>query len=71
MHVLLLLMELVWLAMLLDDGGSRGLEVRPFEVLVLLVVVGGVRRREDELAGDGGGRRSGSRKSLRTRIQEE
>ena len=59
--LLLLLMELVGLAaMLLDDGGSRGLEVRPFEVLVLLVVVRGVGRGEDELAGDGGGRRSSS-----------
>ena len=45
----------------LDDGGSGGLEVGPFEVLVLLVVVRGVGRGEDELAGDRGGPRSGSR----------
>ena len=58
MMLLLLLVRLLKeAAMRVEDGGSGGLEVGPFELLVLLVVVRGVRRREDELAGDRGGSR--------------
>ena len=57
--LLLLMMLLEETAMLIYDCGSGGLEVGPFELLVLLVVVRGMRRSEDELAGDRGGRRSG------------
>ena len=64
--LLVMLLQVVGLAMLFDYRRPRGLEVRPFE-LVLLVVVGGVGRSEDELAGDGSCSRS--RRSCRESLQ--